>query len=132
VSVEELVAKNRELEKLLKKREKGLADEKETAEILKKWLCWANPYARPRLANFLESVSPFQAVYSLRNRSFFWLFRPVSSSQRFRSFDPKVRPDLAEPLFMLRIGILLFLMNIILVLGEIMQSIFLIKIMKMK
>ena len=35
VSVEELAAKNRELEKLLKKREKELADEKETVEILK-------------------------------------------------------------------------------------------------
>jgi hypothetical protein len=74
VSVEELVAKNRELEKLLKKREKEFADEKETVEILKKWLCWANPYARPRLVNFPESVSPFQAVYSLRNRSFFGYF----------------------------------------------------------
>lgn len=38
VSVEELAAKNRELEKLLKKREKELADEKETVEILKKSL----------------------------------------------------------------------------------------------
>jgi len=36
VSIEELAAKNRELEKLLKKREKELADEKETVEILKK------------------------------------------------------------------------------------------------
>ena len=38
VSVEELAAKNSELEKLLKKREKELADEKETVEILKKSL----------------------------------------------------------------------------------------------
>lgn len=38
VSVEELAAKNRELEKLLKKREKELADEKETVAILKKSL----------------------------------------------------------------------------------------------
>ncbi len=38
VSVEKLAAKNRELEKLLKKREKELADEKETVEILKKSL----------------------------------------------------------------------------------------------
>ena len=38
MSVEELATKNRELEKLLKKREKELADEKETVEILKKSL----------------------------------------------------------------------------------------------
>ena len=38
MSVEELAAKNRELEKLLKKREKELADEREMVEILKKSL----------------------------------------------------------------------------------------------
>ncbi|MCQ2053134.1 MAG: helix-turn-helix domain-containing protein [Fibrobacter sp.] len=38
VSVEELAAKNKELERKLKQREKELADEKETVEILKKSL----------------------------------------------------------------------------------------------
>ena len=42
MSVEELAAKNRELEKLLKKREKELADERETVEILKKNPCKPN------------------------------------------------------------------------------------------
>ena len=36
VSVEELAAKNKDLERKLKQREKELADEKETVEILKK------------------------------------------------------------------------------------------------
>ena len=36
VSIEELAAKNKELEKRLKQKEKELADEKETVEILKK------------------------------------------------------------------------------------------------
>ena len=38
VSIEELSAKNKELEKRLKQKEKELADEKETVEILKKSL----------------------------------------------------------------------------------------------
>ena len=38
VSIEELAAKNKELEKRLKQKEKELADEKETVEILKKSL----------------------------------------------------------------------------------------------
>lgn len=36
VSIEELAAKNKELERKLKQKEKELADEKETVEILKK------------------------------------------------------------------------------------------------
>ena len=38
VSIEELAAKHKELEKRLKQKEKELADEKETVEILKKSL----------------------------------------------------------------------------------------------
>ena len=45
VSVGELAAKNKELERKLKQREKELADEKETVEILKKSL---HIFMRPR------------------------------------------------------------------------------------
>ena len=45
VSVEELAAKNKDLERKLKQREKELADEKETVEILKKSL---HIFMRPR------------------------------------------------------------------------------------
>ncbi len=45
VSIEELAAKNKELERKLKQKEKELADEKETVEILKKSLHILTPAA---------------------------------------------------------------------------------------